>query len=276
MKILVTIAACCLALAAIHLFLLCPRPGAKKKYREFLGRVYAHRGVFDNKTVPENSLPAFRRAADDRLGIEFDIHLSADGEVVVFHDNTLARMCGDSRRPEELTLAELRSLSLLDTAETIPTLREALDAVGGRVPLIVELKGENANTALCDAAMPILENYGGAYCVESFNPLLTARYRRLAPHVMRGILTTKFRRDGDGRGLLGYALQWMLLNFLARPDFIAARYPYGRSYPVWLCRRLGAATFAWTVRTRAEYNTARPYFDAFICENTAELLKKKP
>lgn len=264
-----------LLLLALHLFLIFPRPGAKKRFGEFLGRIYAHRGMFDNQSVPENSLPAFRRAVSERLGIELDIHLSADGEPVVFHDDTLARMCKDNRRPEEVSAAELKTLSLLDTGETIPTLREALAEIGGQVPLIVELKGESPDTALCDAAMPILENYGGPYCVESFNPLLVARYRKLAPHVMRGILTTRFRRDGERHGLLGYVLQWMLLNFLARPDFIAVRYPYGKSYPVRLCRRLGAAAFAWTVRERAEYDLAKPYFDAFICENTARLLRKK-
>jgi hypothetical protein len=138
----------------------------------------------------------------------------------------------------------------------------------------VELKGESGDTALADAAMPILENYGGPYCVESFNPLLVARYRKLAPHVMRGILVTKFKKDGENRGILGFILQRMLLNFLARPNFVAVRHTYGGYAPVKLCRKLGAVTFAWTVRTKEEYTACRRYFDAFICENIGELLKK--
>ena len=261
------------ALIALYLFLIFPRAGAKKKYGAFLGQIYAHRGVFDNESVPENSLSAFRGAIRLGVGMEFDIHRTADGEVVVFHDATLQRMCGDPRRIAELTLAELRQLSLLGTAEKIPTLQEVLDLVRDQVPLIVELKGENTDTSLCDAAMPILENYGGRYCIESFNPLLVARYGKLAPHVMRGVLVTKFKRDGEDRGALGVVLQNLLLNVLARPDFIAARHLYGRYLPIWLCRKLGAATGAWTIRTRDEYDAARGDFDAYIVENVKELLK---
>ena len=273
MEILWIIGGTLAALILLYLFMIFPRVGAKKKYRAFLGRVYAHRGVFDNERIPENSLPAFQGAIRLGVGIEFDIHRTADGEVVVFHDATLQRMCGDPRRITDLTLDELRTLSLLETGEKIPTLKEVLDLVGDRVPLVVELKGENTDTSLCGAAMPILENYGGRYCIESFNPLLVARYGKLAPHVMRGVLVTKFKRDGENRGALGLILQNLLLNFLARPDFIAARHVYGRSFPVWLCRKLGAATVAWTIRSREEYDACRGDFDAYIAENVKELLK---
>lgn len=261
------------ALIAVYLFLIFPRVGARKKYRSFLGRLYAHRGVFDNESVPENSLAAFRGALRLGVGMEFDIHRTADGEVVVFHDASLQRMCGDPRRITDMTLAELRQLPLLNTDEKIPTLKEVLDLVQGQVPLIVELKGESANTSLCDAAMPILESYGGQYCIESFNPLLVARYGKLAPHVMRGVLVTKYKRDGEDRGALGFALQNLFLNFLARPDFIAARHVYGRYFPTWLCRKLGAVTFAWTIRTREEYDAYRENFDAYIMENVKDMME---
>ena len=274
MRTVIFTAAALAAAFALYLFLIAPSRGARRYFAPFLAQVYAHRGEYDNVRVPENSLAAFRRAVKRGVGIELDIHLTADGEVVVFHDRTLTRMCGDDRRVSQMRADELTAMTLLGTGERIPTLREVLALVGGRVPLIVELKGETADTALADAAMPILENYGGAYCVESFNPLLVARYRKLAPHVMRGVLTTKFRKDGEKRGLLGYILQGLLLNFLARPDFVAARHVYGGSLPVRLCRKLGAATFAWTVKTKEEYAACRRYFDAFICENLGDLLRK--
>ena len=273
MKILWIIGGILTALILLYLFLIFPRAGAKRKYRAFLRQIYAHRGVFDNERIPENSLPAFQSAIRMGVGIECDIHRTADGEVVVFHDATLARMCGDPRRITDLTLDELRTLSLLETGEKIPTLKEVLALVKDQVPLVVELKGENSDTSLCDAAMPILENYGGRYCIESFNPLLVARYGKLAPHVMRGVLVTKFKRDGEDRGILGTVLQNLWLNFLARPDFIAARHLYGRYFPIWLCRKLGAATVAWTIRSREEYDACRGDFDAYIAENVKELLK---
>ena len=85
-------------------------------------------------------MKAFRLAVEKGYGIELDVQLSADGIPVVFHDNTLTRMCGVNRRVRELTLAELKALSLGGTEERIPTFQEFLEMVDGRVPLIVEIK----------------------------------------------------------------------------------------------------------------------------------------
>lgn len=262
-------------LIALRIFLVAPRRCDRAKYRVFLNRVYAHRGMFDNDKVPENSMPAFRAAVKKGHGIEFDIHLTKDGEIVVVHDSDLTRLCGVPKIVEELTLKELRELTLLGTKETIPTLHEVLDLVGDKVPLIVELKGETTDVSLARAAMPVLENSGCTYCVESFDPFLVAEYRRLAPHVMRGVLVTRFRKDGAPRGLLPWILSSLSLNFLVRPDFIAVRFVYGRKVLYRFCRLLGATAFAWTIREKSEYYSCRKYFDAFICENLDELLKKE-
>ena len=65
---------------------------------------YAHRGMYDNlRDMPENSLLAFERACTHKLGIELDVRLSKDGVLVVFHDDTLERACGDGRNVEDLT-----------------------------------------------------------------------------------------------------------------------------------------------------------------------------
>ena len=93
------------ALILLYLLLIFPRPGAKKKFCAFLGQIYAHRGVFDNERIPENSLAAFQGAIRLGVGIELDIHRTADGEVVVFHDATLQRMCGDPRRITDLKIS---------------------------------------------------------------------------------------------------------------------------------------------------------------------------
>lgn len=279
MKLLLTALCVCaagfVAVAFVYLFLIFPRPGAKRKFAPFLGRVYAHRGIFDNQKIPENSLPAFQAAIRCGIGIELDVHRTLDGAVVVFHDNTLERMCGVTGRPEDRTLADLQRLSLLQSGERIPTLKEVLHLIDGRVPLLVELKGETLDTSLSDAAMPILENYRGLYAVQSFHPLLLHRYGKLAPHVIRGILVTHFGRDGEPHGFIGWILQNLLLNVAARPDFISSRHMYGGRLPIRLCRKFGAALFAWTIRERSEYDAARPYFDAFICENVETLLKSK-
>lgn len=84
--------------------------------------------------MPENSLPAFRAAAEAGYAVEMDVHLTADDRLVVFHDDTLERMCGVQGVIDDFTLAELRALRLGKTECVIPTFAEALEALGGRVP----------------------------------------------------------------------------------------------------------------------------------------------
>lgn len=98
---------------------------------------YAHRGLW-GADVPENSLAAFRAAAAAGVGAELDVRVTADGELVVFHDATLMRMCGHAARVDELTFPELRRVHLPD-GSLIPTLREALNAMAG-LPTLVEIK----------------------------------------------------------------------------------------------------------------------------------------
>lgn len=128
------------------LFFICPRLmlNHQKKWAPFVQWDYAHRGLHDNLWgVPENSLPAFQAAMDKGYGIELDVHLTADNELVVHHDDTLYRMCHVERDIKDMTLKEIRQYTLLGTEEKIPTLQEVLDLVNGRVPLLIELKTES-------------------------------------------------------------------------------------------------------------------------------------
>ena len=112
---------------------------------------YAHRGLHGNG-IPENSRAAFSRACERGVGIELDVQLSRDGEVMVFHDATLVRMTEVEKKVCELDRADLQTLSLAQSEWTIPTFREVLALVNGRVPILVELKGENVDTSLCGKA----------------------------------------------------------------------------------------------------------------------------
>ena len=129
-----------LLILCIYIFLISPSWSAGRAFDFFeKNRYFAHRGLHGDG-IPENSLAAFRRACEAGYGIELDVHLTADEKLVVFHDDTLTRMCGTDGTPEEKTLAELQELSLAGTDERIPSFDEVLALVSGRVPLIVELK----------------------------------------------------------------------------------------------------------------------------------------
>ena len=109
------------------LFVYFTLPGHAKKDKKahFYGRNIAHRGLYESdQSVPENSLGAFKRAVEHGYGIELDVQLSADGQVVVFHDDTLSRVCGLDKRVDELDYEELQKLSLFGTNERIPLFSE--------------------------------------------------------------------------------------------------------------------------------------------------------
>ena len=83
------------AAAALPVFLLAPGHASRRQKAPFMGMNFAHRGLHSrDKSVPENSIAAFRLAAREGYGVELDVHLSQDGQVVVFHDDTLERVCG--------------------------------------------------------------------------------------------------------------------------------------------------------------------------------------
>ncbi len=266
LAILCSLCALAVVLGLLYLFV-CIRPRARKTHDPRLLCHYAHRGLHGDG-VPENSIAAFERACQNSHGIELDIQLSADGEVMVFHDYTLNRMTGADAKVKDLTCAELQALSLAGTDQTIPTFSEVLALVNGRVPLLVELKGEDLNADLCPKAAALLKEYRGDYCIESFNPLLIRAMRKELPEAWYGQLYTNVCKDKKKINLLNILLTLMAFNFLARPDFIAYNYLYRNGLPVRLATKLYTAErFVWTVRDREELKNCEKNGEYAIFEN---------
>ena len=190
---------------------------------DFRGFFYAHRGLYNNEGgVPENSLPAFRAAAEKGYGVELDVQLSLDGQVVVFHDDTLDRVCGIHGNVADFSLSRLQNMKLLDTAETIPLFTDVLDVLRqGAGPLIVELKSGKRNAELCEKTRELLKDYPGVYCVESFAPAIVTWFRKNAPEIIRGQLAMPRQDYANVNSLVARALAGCRLAFLNRPDFIA-------------------------------------------------------
>ena len=266
MKILFWILAALLALFALFMFLLMPRRRRASAER-FVRTHYAHRGLW-GKGIAENSLSAFAHAVEEGYGIELDVQFSADGEVVVFHDESLFRVTGCEGSLYEKELSFLKTLRLSGTEDTIPTLREVLALVDGRVPLLVELKGENFDTSLCPKVAELLKDYKGTYCIESFNPLLIGNMKKQFPSVFCGLLYTNVCRDKKKCNALNIAITSMALNVVARPDFIAYNKEDREALPVRITTGLyGAPKFVWTVKTREELDVAHQNGEQPIFEN---------
>jgi glycerophosphoryl diester phosphodiesterase len=270
-----------IALAILVLFLIftlmtLPRRRHVRPDDKPLGGVYyAHRGLHNNGTpAPENTLPAFEMAARAGYGIELDTQLTRDGQVVVFHDETLLRACGTDRKIGELTYQELCQYHLFGSYEHVPLFSEVLGVVAGRVPLIVELKSHNRLKETTDKTLDLLMKYRGVYCIESFHPLMLYRVRKRMPKALRGQLSARrVKPDGSKHlaafvsSLLGVMLGNLCFNFLSRPDFIAYRYDTGRTLGFKLCKRLGKPiTVAWTVRAAEDFEDTAKKFDMVIFE----------
>lgn len=263
--IIIALAALLLAVILVY-FLFLLRPRKVKKVNASLLCEYAHRGLHGGG-VPENSLLAFELACKAGYGIELDIQLSKDGQVMVFHDFTLERMTGHSGRVNESDSSELQLLKLAGTDETIPTFSQVLNLVAGRVPLLVELKGETFDTELCKKAAELLASYTGPYCIESFNPLLLRDMGKYLPQSMRGILYTNVCREKQKYDIIHIGLTLMAFNFLAKPAFIAFDKKDRNSLPVKITTGLyKAPKFVWTVKTNNELDSARGYNEYSIFE----------
>ncbi len=232
---------------------------------------YAHRGYHDEeKGIPENSMAAFQRGVEAGFGMELDVHVSKDGHLVVLHDHELRRMCGVEGRVEEKTLEELEQLHLLDTEEKIPLLRQVLELVDGRVPLIIELKVMKNHEELCQKVSKLLDEYSGLYCIESFDPRAVAWYKKHRPEVVRGQLLTYLRKYGNTEypALLDFALRNLLTNCWTQPDFIAYDVRERENLSLQLCRKLyHVCEVDWTVRSPELYRKVKADHALVIFEN---------
>ncbi len=251
----------------IYIFLCMPRT-VDSPDMDMIDAEYAHRGLH-NAEIPENSLRAFSEAIVRRYGIELDLQLSSDNVVMVFHDYDLKRMCGVDKKLSECSCAELQSMHLSGSDQTIPTFEQVLRLVGGKIPMVVELKGESRDCRLCSAVAEMLDVYGGIFCVESFNPLILSWFKKYRPNYIRGQLVTgEFKKLSIALRIRNYILHAMLLNFLSRPDFIAYDINSRMTLSHKICINLfGAKPVAWTVRDKATFDINKKSKIISIFEN---------
>ena len=253
--------------AGAYVAAIAPRIKERPAIDAFSGKVYAHRGMHGGKEM-ENSLAAFEKAVENGYGIELDVQLSADGQAIVFHDASLLRLFGENKTVSAMTVSELAEYG-------IPTLKEALEVIDGKVPLIVELKGETSDVSVAPIAAEVLDEYIGDYCVQSFNPYILKWFKNCRPDILRGQLSTDFGKE-DKRGIKYFALEHLLCNFMSRPDFISYNHKYPRKLSVTLCRKLfNAPAVAWTIKTSEEWSKCADKFDAYVCEGLPKKKAKK-
>lgn len=226
-------------------------------YKLGLAERYAHRGYYKRPEIPENSLAAFRRAIEYGLGSEFDVHLIADGSLVIFHDEYLYRETGAPGEIEDYSLEELRKLRLEGTAETIPTFDEVLDLYEDTgLPLMIELKPNRGNhKELAEAVAKRLDTYKGPFAIESFDPRAVLAMRRFRPGFTRGQLAQDYFRKPEGLPLhLVTILTFCVFNPLTKPHFIAYKYEHRNNRALKrMVARKDRVEVLWTIATARGY-----------------------
>ena len=215
---------------------------------------FAHRGLHDGATFIENSLLAFAAALERGAGIECDLRLTADNQVIVFHDADALRLCGSHAIIARSTRAELARFSVGN--RPIPTLGQLLRLVDGRVPLLLEAKVDERFWPFGPAMLEALKDYSGAYGVMSFDPRLPRWFKTNAPHIRRGLVISD---------KLPSLRRWSAM-MLADPQFLSVhRAALDQSWVARARRRIPVT--AWTIRTAAERAAAEPLADALIWED---------
>ena len=239
----------------------------------FLARPIAHRALHAPGR-PENSLPAIRAAAEEGYGVEIDVQPSTDGVAMVFHDYVLDRLTAESGPVSHRSAADLAGIALTACAAGIPTLAEALEAVAGRVPILIEVKDQDGDMGpqvgpLERAVIVALRGYRGEVAVMSFNPHSVDVFRREAPDLPRGLVTSAFRAE-HWDGLSAPTRE----RLAAIPDFdrVGAEFISHEAAAldmeaVAVLKARGVPVLCWTIRSAAQEMEARRVADNVTFES---------
>lgn len=233
-------------------------------------RPIAHRGLHDKANgIIENTASAFAAAIDGNYAIECDLQLTRDGEAVVFHDEQLDRLTESEGWVRDRTCAEMKKLAIRGSSDRVQTLHELLDQVGGRVPLVIELKTHwDRDDTLVTRALDVLQDYSGAYCLMSFDPDVIEALRVQSPETVRGIVAD--RAVDSYYNALPFERRVEVRSFShmprTQPDFISFRFADLPWAPVSRFRSAGHPVISWTIRSPEQAAIARRYGDQITFE----------
>jgi glycerophosphoryl diester phosphodiesterase len=233
-------------------------------------RPIAHRGLHDReKGIVENTASAFAGAIAAGYAIECDLQLTSDGEAVVFHDSRLERLMEAEGSVRAFTAAQIKAMRLRGTSDEVQTLAELLTQVQGKVPLVIEFKSHwDSDQTLVKRALGVLQDYGGAYALMSFDPRMIEAVGRYSPATCRGIVADRADDDSYAGLSLARRLELRTLSHLAqcRPHFISFYFRDLPFAPITEFRQQGHPVISWTIRSPAEAADARRFSDQITFE----------
>ena len=214
---------------------------------DFLKRsLIAHRGVH-NSQIQENTLPAFVKSVDKNYIIELDIHILKDNTIVVYHDHNLKKLTGVNKVIETLSYEQLSKIKI-NKKYTIPTLKQVIHIVDGRVPLLIEVKDVDNNSKFEEELVKILDNYKGEFAIQSMNPfVIDWFYKNRKDYVIGLIIFNELNYN-------------IVKKYTKKIDFVSV---YKKQLPF----KINKLVLGWTIRNNKEYNKYKNLCDNLICEN---------
>ena len=258
------------ALIILYLLMILPNLSRKDKMKSFENVYIAHRGFFNNVDIPENSLSAFKKAVENNYGIELDVQMTKDDKLVVFHDESLKRICGIDKKLTDCNLDELLNYNLLNTNKKIPLLKDVLDVLNKDTPLIIEIKPEGECIKTCEKTIELLKTYDRNYTIESFNPLVVGYLRKYHKEIIRGQLAYNMLKDKEEKSnvLRKFNCTYLLENFLTRPDYIAYDINNMNNLSFKIISKLyKGECVAWTIKNEEQLKESRKYYQQFIFDS---------
>ncbi len=234
-------------------------------------RPIAHRGLHDLKNrIVENTEGAFAAAMANNYAIECDIQISADGEAMVFHDETLDRMMSATGEVRNTSTADLKKLQYKNSSDRMQSLGQLLDQVNGKVPLIIEIKSHwDGNAILSERAMQVCKTYAGPLALMSFDPQIVSLLAHTAPSYVRGIVAERNHDTHLGSLAVSRRVEMRDLSHVTRtrPHFISFDCNGLPFAPVQYLRSQGLPVITWTITSEEQVSRARRYSDQITFEN---------
>jgi len=242
-------------------------PHHRIKKADWMKGYMTHRGLFTvDQSIPENSLAAFKAAMEAGYGSELDVQCTQEGEVMVFHDDTLDRLCHVAGLLEDKTYDQIKSLKLALSEEPIPTLASVLELTQGKVPLMIEIKHTQRIKLTVSKVKACLENYQGNITICSFNPLILGEVKRQMPEVLRGQLMEPSLHKKQFPLYLRLILHFALMNGIHQPDYLSIHHQQ-RLFSYKVHRWMGGFGVMWPIQNASQATEAKKYSDLIIFEH---------
>lgn len=217
----------------------------------------AHRGIFNNLNIPENSLRAFKLAVNRNIDIELDVQLTKDEKLVVFHDYNLYRMTHKNLSLKKCTYKEIKKFNLLDTDQNIPLLEEVLDIVDGKILINIEIKNTDRKKKTLDILNKVLSNYNGKVIIQTFHSKYLSLINKYYPSYTKGLLIS------TPEILLDNLVDSKANLIKLKPDFLAYNKELIKSKKVQHIRKK-IPIFSWTIKNKEEKISSLKYSDSII------------